>query len=111
VALASYCNGTSVIKGVTRLRFKESDRAKTVKEEFGKLNIDIKINEDQMYITGGQPSGGRVESHEDHRIAMALAVAALDATGNVYIRDSQCVAKSYPSFFDDMRHLGAIVHE
>jgi 3-phosphoshikimate 1-carboxyvinyltransferase len=111
VALASYCNGTTVLKGVKRLMFKESDRAKTLKEEFGKLNIDIKINEDLMYITGGQPSGGRVESHEDHRIAMALAVASLGASGNVYIRDSQCVAKSYPSFFDDMRHLGAIVHE
>ena len=80
-------------------------------EEFGKLNIDIKIIDDTMYVTGGQPSGGKVESHEDHRIAMALAVAALDATGNVFIRDSQCVAKSYPGFFDDLRHLGAIVHE
>jgi 3-phosphoshikimate 1-carboxyvinyltransferase len=111
VALASYCDGTSVIKGVKRLMFKESDRAKTLKEEFGKLNIEIKIDEDLMYITGGQPTGGKVESHEDHRIAMALAVAALDATGNVYIRDSQCVAKSYPCFFDDLRSLGAIVHE
>jgi 3-phosphoshikimate 1-carboxyvinyltransferase len=111
VALAAYCDGTSVIKGVSRLIYKESDRAKTLKEEFGKLNIEIKIIDDTMYVTGGQPSGGKVESHEDHRIAMALAVAALDATGNVFIRDSQCVAKSYPAFFDDLRHLGAIVHE
>jgi 3-phosphoshikimate 1-carboxyvinyltransferase len=111
VALASYCNGTSVIKGVSRLMYKESDRAKTLKEEFGKMNIDIKISDDLMYITGGQPSGGKVESHDDHRIAMALAVAGLDAKGNVYIRDSQCVAKSYPCFFDDLRHLGAKVHE
>lgn len=111
VALASYCEGTSVIKGISRLIYKESDRARTLQEEFGKLNIAIKISDDQMYVTGGQPSGGKVESHDDHRIAMALAVASLDATGNVYIRDSQCVAKSYPCFFDDLRHLGALVHE
>lgn len=111
VALASYCDGSSVIKGVSRLIYKESNRAKTLMEEFAKLNINIKIIDDAMHVTGGQPSGGRVESHEDHRIAMALAVAALDATGNVFIRDSQCVAKSYPCFFDDLRHLGAVVHE
>ena len=111
VALASYCEGISAIKGVSRLIYKESDRAKTLQEEFGKLNIEIKIVDDIMYVTGGLPSGGRVESHEDHRIAMALAVTALGATGKVSIRDSQCVAKSYPCFFDDLRNLGAIVHE
>ncbi len=111
VALASYCEGISEIKGVSRLIYKESDRARTLKEEFGKLNIEIKTVDDIMYVTGGQPSGGRVESHEDHRIAMALAVASLGAKGKVFIRDSQCVAKSYPCFFDDLRNLGAIVHE
>jgi 3-phosphoshikimate 1-carboxyvinyltransferase len=111
VALASYCKGISVIKGVSRLKHKESDRALALREEFGKLNIGIEIKDDFMYITGGQPQGGRVESHDDHRIAMALAVTSLGATGNVYIRDSQCVAKSYPGFYGDLRHLGAIVHE
>ena len=77
VALASYCKGISVIKGVSRLKYKESDRAKTLQEEFGKLNIKIEIREDLMYITGGQPQGGKVESHDDHRIAMALAVTSL----------------------------------
>ena len=75
------------------------------------MNIKIEINDDLMSVTGGQPQGARVESHDDHRIAMAVAVAALGATGRVYIRDSQCVAKSYPGFFDDLRHLGAVVHE
>jgi 3-phosphoshikimate 1-carboxyvinyltransferase len=111
VALASYCNGISSIKGVSRLIFKESDRAKTLKEEFGKMNIKIEINNDRMYVSGGRPEGGRVESHDDHRIAMALAIASLGATGRVSIRDSQCVAKSYPCFFDDLRYLGAVVHE
>jgi 3-phosphoshikimate 1-carboxyvinyltransferase len=111
VALASYCEGISAIKGVSRLIFKESNRAKTLSEEFGKMNIKIEINNDLMFVTGGQPHGARVESHDDHRIAMAVTVASLGATGRVSLRDSQCVAKSYPGFFDDLRHLGAAVHE
>ena len=111
VALAAYSSGISTIKGVSRLIYKESDRATALKEEFGKMNINIEITDDMMKVTGGQPTGARVESHDDHRIAMAVAVAALRATGKVNIRDSQCVAKSYPGFFDDIRHLGAIVRE
>ena len=111
VALASYCEGTSRISGVSRLLHKESNRALTLKEEFGKMNINIKINDDVMLVTGGEPKGAHVESHDDHRIAMAVAVAGLKAEGNVYIRDSQCVAKSYPMFFDDLRNLGALVFE
>ena len=111
VALASYCDSVSTIKGVSRLIYKESDRATALKEEFGKMNVRIEIKDDLMSVTGGQPQGAHVESHDDHRIAMAVAVASLGATGRVYIRDSQCVAKSYPGFFDDLRHLGALVHE
>ena len=111
VSLASFCNGKSNIKGVSRLIFKESNRATTLKEEFGKMNIAITIKDDVMSVTGGQPKGAHVESHEDHRIAMAVAVASLGASGRVYIRDSQCVAKSYPGFFDDLRYIGAVIHE
>jgi 3-phosphoshikimate 1-carboxyvinyltransferase len=111
VALASYCNGTSTIKGVTRLIHKESNRAVALRDEFGKLGIGISISDDVMQITGSRPQGGKTESHEDHRIAMALAVASLGAAGRVFIRDSQCVAKSYPGFFDDIRHAGVLVHE
>ncbi len=110
-ALASYCKGVSTIKGVSRLKHKESDRAATLKEELGKMNIKIEIKEDVMSITGGKPKGAHVESHEDHRIAMAVAVTALGAEGRVFIRDSQCVVKSYPEFFNDIKSLGAIVHE
>ena len=111
VALASYCSGISTIKGVSRLIFKESNRAKTLMEEFGKMNVKIEVTDDIMSITGGRPDAARVESHDDHRIAMATAVASLGATGRVSIRDSHCVAKSYPGFFDDLRHLGVLVHE
>jgi 3-phosphoshikimate 1-carboxyvinyltransferase len=111
VALAAYCNGVSKIRGVSRLIHKESNRAETLKEEFGKMKIDVSISGDVMSVTGGTPEGAHVESHDDHRIAMAVAVTALRSTGKVYIRDSQCVVKSYPGFFDDLRTLGAVVHE
>ncbi len=111
VALASYCTGITSIKGVSRLIFKESNRANTLKEEFGKLGVKVEIKDDQMIVTGNRPGKARVESHDDHRIAMALAVASLGATGKVSIRDSQCVAKSYPGFFDDLRQMGAIIRE
>jgi 3-phosphoshikimate 1-carboxyvinyltransferase len=111
VALASYCEGITNIRGVSRLIYKESDRAATLRDEFEKMNIKIEIRDDLMSVTGGQPGGARVESHDDHRIAMAVAVAALGATSRVYIRDSQCVAKSYPGFFEDLRSLGALIHE
>jgi 3-phosphoshikimate 1-carboxyvinyltransferase len=111
VALASYCKGTSSIKGVSRLIFKESNRAKTLKEEFDKMNVQVEIKDDFMSVTGSRPKGARVESHDDHRIAMAMAVASLGAEGRISIRDSQCVAKSYPSFFYDLKQLGAMVHD
>jgi 3-phosphoshikimate 1-carboxyvinyltransferase len=111
VTLAAYCKGVSNIKGVTRLTFKESNRAETLKEEFGKLKVKVEINDDIMSVTGSRPQGARVESHEDHRIAMAMAVASLQATGRIFLKDSQCIAKSYPDFYKDMRRLGAIINE
>jgi 3-phosphoshikimate 1-carboxyvinyltransferase len=110
-ALAAFCKGTSGIKGVSRLIHKESNRAASLVEEFGKMNIKIEISDDYMLITGGTPSGAHVHSHDDHRIAMAEAVTALRATDKVYIKDSHCIAKSYPGFFDDLRHIGAEIYE
>jgi len=111
VALASYCDGITRIKGTSRLTYKESDRASALVEEFSKLNIRIDLKNDQMFVTGGKVKGARVNSQEDHRIAMAEAVAALGAEGVVIIKDSHCVTKSYPGFFDDLRKMGAIISE
>jgi 3-phosphoshikimate 1-carboxyvinyltransferase len=111
VALAAYCNGVTKIKGVSRLIHKESDRAKTLQQEFGKMGIAINIEDDVMRVNGGRPTGAHVESHGDHRIAMAVAAASLGASGTVYLRDSHAVAKSYPEFFRDMASAGASVHE
>ncbi|MCX6333644.1 MAG: 3-phosphoshikimate 1-carboxyvinyltransferase [Bacteroidia bacterium] len=111
IALASYCKGVSGIKGVKRLIYKESNRAAVLAEEFGKLNIKVELSNDYMIVNGGKVDGGKVNSHEDHRIAMALATAALGASDKVTIKDSHCVGKSYPGFFDDLKKMGAGVYE
>jgi 3-phosphoshikimate 1-carboxyvinyltransferase len=111
VVLASYCRGISGIKGAMRLIHKESNRAAALVEEFGKLGIKVEVSDDYMIIEGGKVTGARVNSHEDHRIAMALATAALGASDKVSIKDSHCVGKSYPDFFDDLRKIGASVLE
>jgi 3-phosphoshikimate 1-carboxyvinyltransferase len=109
VALAVHCTGTSVIKGVSRLKHKESDRGYTLKTEFSKIGAQIRIENDLMLITGCKINGGRVSSHHDHRIAMALAVAALNANGTIQIENAEAVGKSWPDFFDILRQIGAEV--
>lgn len=111
VALAAYCKGITKLKGASRLVHKESDRASALSQEFGKMNIKVEISDDYLIVTGGKVKGARVTSHNDHRIAMAAAVAALGASDTVFIKDSHCIAKSYPGFFEDLRKIGAIVHE
>ena len=108
VALAAYCNGTSSIKGVHRLTHKESDRAVSLQSEFKKMGIDIKIEEDIMMINGsGKVNGANVQSHHDHRIAMACAVAALQANGETVINDAEAINKSYPDFYHHLQKLNA----
>lgn len=110
VALASYCEGTSVIEGVHRLTHKESNRALTLQEEFGKMGIEISFQDDLMLVKGGSGvKSARVSSRHDHRISMACAVAALKADGEVVIDDAEAVNKSYPQFWIHMEKLNAAV--
>ncbi len=110
VALAAYCEGTTVIEGVHRLAHKESDRAATLQQEFGKLGVDVQLQDDLMIIKGTDAiKGAAVSSHNDHRIAMACAVAALKATGAVEVEGAQAVNKSYPNFWQHLQQLGAAV--
>lgn len=108
VVLAAYCKGTSTIKGVNRLLHKESNRAVTLRDEFKKMNVDIDLNGDVMTIKGSKEiRGAKVSSHNDHRIAMACAIAALGAKGNTSIQNAEAVKKSYPDFFKDLKQLKA----
>jgi 3-phosphoshikimate 1-carboxyvinyltransferase len=111
VALAANCEGVSRIKGVGRLSHKESDRAKTLKSEFGKIGTKIDINktEDVMIIEGNAGKKRTVKttvnSHNDHRIAMSAAVGAiglLNFNSEIVIENADCVNKSYPDFWRDI---------
>jgi 3-phosphoshikimate 1-carboxyvinyltransferase len=100
--LALNCKGESRIKGVHRLPAKESNRAKVLRKEFKKLGGKIKISGDELVINGSKLKGGEADPHGDHRIAMALAVAALTSKNGITIKDDDCVKKSYPNFFQDL---------
>jgi 3-phosphoshikimate 1-carboxyvinyltransferase len=105
--LGCYANGDTTISGASRLRYKESDRLDSISSELVSLGADVTGTEDGFRIHGpASLKGGVVHSHGDHRVAMALCVAALRANGKVVIQGAECVNKSYPSFFDDMRALG-----
>ena len=112
VALAAHCNGISRIEGVGRLIHKESNRAKVLQEEFYKIGISMRVDGGNLYVTG--PSlmkTGEVDSHGDHRIAMAAATVAMIARTPVKIAGSECVAKSYPGFYQDLKSLGGRINE
>jgi 3-phosphoshikimate 1-carboxyvinyltransferase len=107
VALAAYCEGTTVIEGVSRLSHKESDRGLTLQQEFAKLGIEIVLQNDLMLVKGGTGvKGATVHSRHDHRIAMACAVAALKANGAVMIEEAEAINKSYPDFYGHLQQLG-----
>ena len=108
VALAAYCKGETRIKGVRRLKHKESNRAITLQDEFDLMGVRVELDDDTMIIHGGGiVKGADVRSHHDHRIAMACAVAALGANSETVIEDAMAVKKSYPDFYSDLQSLGA----
>lgn len=112
VALASYCHGTTVIEGVSRLEHKESNRGLTLQQEFGKMGVDIILQNDLMLVKGGTGvSGATVYSNHDHRIAMACAVAALKAAGDTCIEAAEAINKSYPDFYNHLEELGAMINQ
>lgn len=109
-AAAVAAKGRTVVKNAGRLRIKESDRLKTVCELFKALGADISETEDGLIIEGiGFLNGGEIDSNNDHRIAMAGAVASVLCRNNVKIINANAVNKSYPKFFEDFELLGGKV--
>ena len=108
--LAAFCEGTSRIAGVGRLANKESDRGKAILEMLTKMGVNAKISGDKLIVEGHSLArrslthtllrGGSYTSHHDHRMVMALRVAAIGADSPIEIDDTQCVAKSFPTFGD-----------
>lgn len=101
VVLAAAAKGKSALKGAGRLEYKESNRATVLQKEFEKLGLKIELDGDYMYIHGtGSLNSGTIDANNDHRIAMAGAVAAPLTDNGITILDAQSVAKSYPNFWD-----------
>ncbi|MBR5256594.1 MAG: type I 3-dehydroquinate dehydratase [Bacteroidales bacterium] len=108
--LAAFCPGTNRIRGVERLRHKETDRAAAIVDMLTQMGVPVQVDEDEMTVegmglpqrilTGNLLKGGQYTSHGDHRMVMALKVASLGADGPIDIDDTACVAKSFPGFLD-----------
>ena len=104
--LAAAAEGETTLYGTSRLTHKESNRAETIAEEFSKIGIAVDISEENiMRIQGGKIHATEVESHNDHRIAMALAVAGLISDGVMQIHGAERVAKSYPDFIEQLESI------
>jgi 3-phosphoshikimate 1-carboxyvinyltransferase len=106
---AALATGETHIRGARELRVKETDRITTTVENLRKMGVDVEEFEDGMLIRGGNPlQGAAIESHGDHRIAMAFCIAGLFAKGETVVSGTDCINTSYPGF---SHHLNAIQHE
>lgn len=104
--LAAYANGTTIIRNAEELKVKESNRLDIMVNSLAAMGTDIEGTEDGMIIHGGKPLHGAViDSHLDHRIAMAFAVASLIAEGTTTVTNAECVDISYPNFYSDLNML------
>jgi len=110
--LAFFARGRSLIRGVKRLRFKESDRVLALSRELTKLGAKIRAVDDILEVEGGiRLHAAELDSHGDHRIAMACVVAALRAKGTSVVRGVECINKSYPDFVRDIASIGGEIVE
>ena len=103
--LAAAAEGTSVLSGIARARIKESDRVAAVAEGLARMGIRVTEGKDRITITGGKPAGAVIDSHNDHRLAMAFSLLGAVA-GDTVIEPAECVSKTYPEFWDVIRSLG-----
>ncbi|MBE6801132.1 MAG: 3-phosphoshikimate 1-carboxyvinyltransferase [Ruminococcaceae bacterium] len=105
IACSALCNGAKLV-GTKRLKIKESDRGEAMKTELSKFGVDIVVQEDEIVVpkTEMKIPEENLNCHNDHRIAMSLAILCSKVGGT--LENAQCVNKSYPEFFDDIKTLG-----
>lgn len=104
--MAAFAQGVTVIKDAAELKVKETNRIDTITENLRAMGADVTPTEDGMVIQGsGTLNGAVIDSHLDHRIAMAFAIAGLAAKGTTVIKGSRCVDVSYPAFFETLKAL------
>ena len=112
VALASTAKGTTKLYNARRLRYKESDRINDLKDSFNKIGAKISATDNEIYIEGvDKLKGGETESHNDHRIAMALCVASIVSNNNIIIKDGESINKSSFNFIEQFRSIGVKIEE
>ena len=102
--LAAIRPGRTIIKNVSHLRLKESDRITALANEINRVGIRAEETDDGLIINGGKPHGAEIETYNDHRIAMSFAILGL-ATPGIKIKDKDCVNKSFPCFWDELEKL------
>jgi 3-phosphoshikimate 1-carboxyvinyltransferase len=108
---AACARGETMLTGAAELRVKESDRIQVMAEGLQALGIDAQPSSDGMIIRGGQIAGGEVDSHGDHRVAMAFTMASLRARDSIHIRDCANVATSFPGFVELVRDMGLAIRQ
>jgi 3-phosphoshikimate 1-carboxyvinyltransferase len=101
----AFAEGTTTIRDAAELAVKESNRITALEEELCRLGIDVEPRDDGLVVHGGSPRGATTESHGDHRIALAAAVAGLAAAGETTVRGWPSVGISYPRFEADLATL------
>jgi 3-phosphoshikimate 1-carboxyvinyltransferase len=109
-ALAALAQGTSELTGIRRARLKESDRISAVKEGLERLGIRVVEEQDSLVIRGGAIHSAVIDSCNDHRIAMAFSLIGV-ADGNITLKGAECVAKTYPDYWQNLRRLGVKLDE
>ncbi|MFC1802370.1 3-phosphoshikimate 1-carboxyvinyltransferase [Thermoproteota archaeon] len=105
--LCSVAKGKSKLTGLGRLKIKESDRLVAMVKGLKKMGIKTSIEGTSIIIEGGKPRGAVIDPHNDHRIAMSFAILGLTASGVTTVMNPECVSKSYPMFWDDLKRLRA----
>ena len=110
-AIAAFADGKTVIKNIQRLKIKESDRIATTIATLSAFGIRAESDGKDLVVYGGKPVGCKVNSFNDHRIAMSAAVLGAGAVGDTFITDAQAVNKSYPTFFEDFCKVGGITYD
>jgi 3-phosphoshikimate 1-carboxyvinyltransferase len=102
--VAAFSKGKTIIRNIAHLKEKESDRIGSVAKELNKMGIDAKASENGLVITGGNPRGAEIETYHDHRMAMSFSIAGL-VVPKVYIKNEDCVQKSFPSYWKGFEGL------
>lgn len=110
-SVGAYAKGATIIKNAARLRLKESDRLSAMAQNLKKIGADVRELPDSLIINGSAVlKGGNADGFNDHRIVMAMSIAALRTENGINISGSESINKSYPEFFSDFLRLGGVIN-